>query len=85
MMKQYDATEIAYKNGYAQGLIDGHTQADAIRQKSLFYLATELRKTRIALGHADHRHDTEAVSNLQTKIEVLEWVMGVVIKEDDNG
>lgn len=84
-MKQYDATEIAYKNGYAQGLIDGHTQADAIRQKSLFYLAKELRKTRIDLGHAEQRHNAEEVSNLQTKIEVLEWLMGVVIKEDEDG
>ena len=84
-MRQYDATEIAYKNGYAQGLIDGQTQADVIRQKSLFYLAKELRKTRIALGHADQRHNAEEMANLQTKIEVLEWVMGVVIKEDDNG
>ena len=85
MMRQYDATEIAYKNGYAQGLIDAQTKADVIRQKSLFYLAKELRKTRIDLGHAEQRHNAEEVSNLQTKIEVLEWVMGVVIKEDDNG
>lgn len=84
-MRQYDATEIAYKNGYAQGLIDAQTKADVIRQKSLFYLAKELRHTRIALGHAEQRHNTAEVSNLQTKIEVLEWVMGVVIKEDDDG
>lgn len=55
---------------------------DAIKQRSLRYLYGQLKHARISLGHAEARKNAEEIANLQNKIEVLEWVIGVVIKED---
>ena len=58
---------------------------DTIRQRSLHYLYGQLRKARIAMGHAEDKpNSADELANLQTKIDVLEWVIGVVIKEDEN-
>ena len=57
---------------------------DAIKQRSLHYLYGQLRKARIAMGQAEDKpNSTNEIANLQNKIEMLEWIIGVVIKEDD--
>lgn len=83
-VKDYESTEIAYKNGYAQGMKDAvkHVLPDTIQTKALHYLYSQIRKARIALGHADKRNNAEEMANLQTKIDVLEWLAGLAIKED---
>lgn len=56
---------------------------DTIKQRSLYYLYGQLRKDRIAYGHAEDKpNNAEELANLQNKIDVLEWTIGVVIKED---
>ena len=56
---------------------------DTIQQRALHYLYGQLRKARIAFGHAENKpNNAEELTNLQGKIEVLEWLTGVVIKED---
>ena len=55
---------------------------DTIKQRSLHYLYGKLKHARISLGHAETRKNAEEIANLQSKIDVLEWVIGVVIKED---
>ena len=57
---------------------------DTIQQRSLYYLYGQLRKARIAYGQAEDKpNNTDELANLKNKIDVLEWVIGVVIKEDD--
>lgn len=62
-------------------MLGGMTMSDTIQHKSLYYLYSQLRKARIALGHAEKRNNTEEIANLQAKIEVLEWLTGIAIKE----
>lgn len=83
-MKDYESTEIAYRNGYAQGLKDAvkYVIPDTIQTKALHYLYSQIRKARIDLGHADKRNNAEEMANLQTKIDVLEWLAGLAIKEE---
>lgn len=58
---------------------------DTMQYKSLHYLYGQLRKARIAYGHAEDKpNSADELANLQTKIDVLEWVIGVVIKEDED-
>lgn len=57
---------------------------DTIQTKALHYLYSQIRKARIALGNADKRNNAEEMANLQTKIDVLEWLAGLAIKEDFN-
>lgn len=56
---------------------------DAIKQRSLHYLRGQLKHARISLGHAETRKNAEEIANLRNKIEVLEWVIGVVNKEEE--
>jgi hypothetical protein len=55
---------------------------DSIKQRSLRYLYGKLKHARISLGHAEVRKNTVEIANLQEKITVLDWIIGVVIKED---
>ena len=56
---------------------------DTIQQRSLHYLYQQLRKARIAMGHAERKqNNADEIANLQNKIDVMEWTIGVVTKED---
>lgn len=54
------------------------------REKALEYLYRELKKSKIALGHAETRAGVthQELENLQNKIEVLDWLTTLVNKED---
>lgn len=54
--------------------------------KALHLLYSQLWKTRIDLGHAESRQrNRDEQENLKQKIDTLEWIIGVVTKEDDDG
>ena len=55
-----------------------------MRQLVLEWLYREMKKTKIALGHAESRHGVtrEELDNLQRKIDVLDWVIPLVIKAE---
>ena len=55
---------------------------NTIQQRSLHYLYGQLRKARIAMGHAEEKGNALEIANLKNKIDVLEWVTGVVLKEN---
>ena len=56
---------------------------DTIQQRALHYLYGQLRKARIAMGQAEDKpNSADEIAHLQSKIDVLEWTIGVVIKED---
>ena len=58
-----------------------------MRQKALEWLYKELKKTKIALGHAVTRPGVtdEELNNLANKITTLDWLIGAVlsVKEED--
>lgn len=59
---------------------------DTQQAKALHLLYSQLRKTRIDLGHAESRQrNWDEQENLKQKIDTLEWIIGVVTKEDDDG
>lgn len=55
-----------------------------MRDAALEWLYRELKRTRIAVGHAEHRPGVtgEELAALTGKIEVLEYLCGLVMKED---
>lgn len=51
---------------------------------ALTWLHKELKKTRIDKGHAEARQfNDDERRNLETKIDILEWLIGVATKEAD--
>ena len=54
-----------------------------MRQLALEWLYRELKKAKIALGHAESRHGVtrEELDNLQRKIDVLDYLTTLVNKE----
>ena len=58
---------------------------DPQQAKALHLLYSQLRKARIDLGHAERRQNNwDERENLAQKIATLEWITGVVLKEDAN-
>lgn len=55
-----------------------------MRQKALYWLYRELKKTRVAFGHAEWKPnvDHQELDELRGKIDILEYLCGLVIKED---
>ena len=53
-------------------------------EKALDYLYRDLKRTRIALAHAEHREGVrqEELEDLTSKAEVIEWLTALVLKED---
>ncbi len=52
-----------------------------IPECALQYLYKQLKKARIDLGRAEYKGVADEIANLQTKIEVLEWLTSVAVKE----
>lgn len=52
-------------------------------EKALDYLYRDLKRTRIALAHAERREGVrqEELEDLQGKAEVIEWLTALVLKE----
>lgn len=49
---------------------------------ALEWLYRQLKKSRIALAHTEER-DALAAENIQRKIEVIEHLIGLVLKEEE--
>lgn len=56
-----------------------------MRQKALEWLYRELKKAKIALGNAESRPGVtrEELDNLQRKIAVIDWMIPLVIKAQE--
>lgn len=54
------------------------------REKALKWLYGQLRKKRIALGQAEKKPNVDAVEveNLQSAIDVIEWLIGAVLERN---
>lgn len=52
-----------------------------MKERALLYLYKQIKKTRIDLGRAEYKGIADEVANLQAKVEVLEWLSNVVLKE----
>lgn len=58
--------------------------AKTIKSQSMAYLLKETRRAKKSLWHAIERHAPEReIDDLRRKIAVLDWLLGVTIKEDD--
>ena len=56
----------------------------SIKERTLVYLCTELRRKKHALRNAEERNATQVErENLTDKLEILDWLLGLTIKEDD--
>ena len=57
---------------------------DRIKMRSLHYLYKEQKNAKLSLARAEDkpRHRHEEISELQNKLEVLDWLIAVAIKED---
>ena len=55
-----------------------------MREKALEWLYKQLKQTRVALGHAEHKTGVKQpeLDDLRGKIDLLEYLCGVVTKED---
>lgn len=53
-------------------------------ERALDYLYYELKKARIALGHAEWKPNVnhQELDDLRGKLDILEYLCGLVIKED---
>lgn len=58
-------------------------QPDTIQMKALQYLYKKLKHARISLGRAEEKPNAtaEEIARLQNKIEILEWLSAIVLKE----
>lgn len=56
------------------------------QEKALSFLYGELRKAKIALGRAEGKPNAnpEEIENLQSKIEAIDWLIPIAIKETEN-
>lgn len=52
--------------------------------KALDYLYSTQKKAKVALGHVESRpsHTSEEIENINKKLEVIDWLIGLAIKED---
>ena len=50
-------------------------------EQAICWLHTQLRKTRAELGRAEYKGIVNDIATLQKKIDVLEWLMKVAVKE----
>lgn len=58
--------------------------SESIQHRSLVWLCREQKRAKMALWKAIERHAPEVdIDNLNTKLEVLDWLIGLAIKEDD--
>ena len=56
---------------------------DTMREKALNYLFKRIKKARIALSRAEQKNGAEReIEGLKDKIDVLEWLTGIALKED---
>lgn len=55
-----------------------------MREKALKWLYKELKRTRVAFGHAEWKPNVnhQELDELRGKIDILEYLCGLVIKED---
>lgn len=54
-----------------------------MRDQALEYLHKQLKKAKIAQGYAESTKATQKeLDNIQRKINVLEWIIPVVLKEE---
>lgn len=55
-----------------------------MREKALEWLYKQLKSTRVALGHAEGKKGVKQpeLDDLRGKIDLLEYLCGVVTKED---
>jgi hypothetical protein len=55
-----------------------------MREKALGWLYKELKKTRVAFGHAEGKPNVkqQELDDLRGKIDLLEYLCGLVTKED---
>ena len=56
-----------------------------MRDEALKYLHKQLKKAKIAQGYAESTKATtqKELDNIQRKIDVLEWIIPVVLKEEE--
>jgi hypothetical protein len=56
-----------------------------MREKALEWLYKELKRTRISIGQAEQRKGVkqEELAALNGKVDVLEYLCGLVTKEDE--
>lgn len=50
-------------------------------ERALNYLYKQLKKARIALSRAEVKGVADEIAHLQMKIDVLEWLTAVAVKE----
>lgn len=50
-------------------------------ERALDYLYRQIKKARIALSRAEVKGVADEIAHLQMKIEVLEWLTAVAVKE----
>lgn len=52
---------------------------------ALIWLNKQVRKARWDKAHAEEKPNSssEELRNIKTKIDILEWIIGVVTKEDE--
>lgn len=56
---------------------------DTIQNRAMHYLYKEIKKARISICNAENKPNrAQEIANLQNKIEVLEWLADVALKED---
>lgn len=56
----------------------------SIKERALVYLCKELRCKKCALRNAEERNATQVEREaLVDKLEVLDWLLGLTIKEDE--
>lgn len=51
-----------------------------MRDRALRFVETQIRKTRIAIGHAEQKPNAyDEVDSLYDRLEVLEWISQLVL------
>lgn len=53
-----------------------------MKEKSLNWLQRQLKNKKIALTSAEARNDTVAVVNLQKKIDIIDYLIKSVLREE---
>lgn len=48
---------------------------------ALKWLYKQLKKKRIALGHAEQKRNAGEIEDIKQSIEIIEWIIDVVLKE----
>ncbi len=50
---------------------------------ALKWLYSQLKKKRIALGHAEQKHNEREIEDIKQSIEIIEWIIDMVLKVGD--